>query len=361
MAQRLRVASVPAGHPYVERVMASSDLTVQPDPRPVGAPEGQWWPPVVLAPGWIDEHRDQADVLHLHFGLESFTPSELVDAVEAAHRVGWPVVQTVHDLLNPQLANQTPHLAGLDALVPIVDAVVTLTPGAAHEIETRWHRRAVVLPHPRLLPDDLVLPRGVARDVPVIGVHLKDLRPNVDGLGAVRLLLVALDGLSRQGVPATLEVHLHRQVRDQEQRDAIRALCSGRGDVVLLEHDRFDDEALAHALAHLDACLLPYRAGTHSGWLELCWDLGVAVAAPEVGFFAEQHDDPTIGGFAWTDGGAGLVATLAHLLRSTPPAGSDARRRLVAERLRARAQRDAETATAHDDLYRSLLPSGAAR
>jgi beta-1,4-mannosyltransferase len=34
--------------------------------------------------------------------------------------------------------------------------------------------------------------------------------------------------------------------------------------------------------------VLPYRFGTHSGWLEACADLGTAVVAPSCGLYADQ-------------------------------------------------------------------------
>ena len=41
-------------------------------------------------------------------------------------------------------------------------------------------------------------------------------------------------------------------------------------------------------LASLDVSVLPYRFGTHSGWLEACRDLGTAVVAPTCGYYADQ-------------------------------------------------------------------------
>ena len=40
--------------------------------------------------------------------------------------------------------------------------------------------------------------------------------------------------------------------------------------------------------------VLPYRFGTHSGWLEACYDLGTAVVAPTCGFYAEQQPLPVL-------------------------------------------------------------------
>jgi hypothetical protein len=355
MTQPLCVASVPADPPYVRRVLASPDVDVLPDPVPEGAPAGRWWPPVELDATWIRQNRDRADLLHIHFGTESFSPEHLARVLDAATESGWPVVQTVHDLEHPQLTDQEPYRRQLDLLVPRVDALITLTPGAARVIEERWRREAIVLPHPRLLADGIEPPRGFHHDVPVIGVHLKDLRPNVDGPGAVAALAAALTRLADRGVRATGEVRMHRRTRDDAARDAVRELCAGRPDIVLVETDRLDDAQLANALSHLGACILPYRTGTHSGWLELCWDLGVPVAAPEVGFFAEQHPDPTVASFAWDDDGHSLATALTRLLHAAPPAGSEQRRHLATTRLAARAVTDKATADAHASLYRRLV------
>ena len=48
-----------------------------------------------------------------------------------------------------------------------------------------------------------------------------------------------------------------------------------------------DAELFAY-LASLDVAVLPYRFGTHSGWLEACRDLGTTVVAPSCGYYADQ-------------------------------------------------------------------------
>ncbi|MGN6613238.1 MAG: PaaI family thioesterase, partial [Angustibacter sp.] len=62
-----------------------------------------------------------------------------------------------------------------------------------------------------------------------------------------------------------------------------------RGLVDLHVHDYFTDEELWAYLQGLDVSVLPYRFGTHSGWLEACHDLGTWVVAPDCGFYAEQR------------------------------------------------------------------------
>ncbi|GIG36015.1 glycosyltransferase [Cellulomonas pakistanensis] len=364
----VRVASVPAGHPYVARVTAATGLEVLPDPTPPGAEPGRWWPPVVLDPAWVGAHAGDADVLHVHFGTESFAPEHLARTLRAARDAGWPVVLTVHDLEHPQLTDQSGYRAQLDVLVPGADALVTLTPGAAAEIRARWGRDALVVPHPRLLGDASAAAHATdpaPRDAPgpgaerVVGLHLKDLRPNVDAVGATSALLAAVADLRSSGVPVRAEVRLHRRVRDEAARDEVRALCAGArpGVVDLVEHERLDDDALAAALAGLDACVLPYAHGTHSGWLELCWDLGVPVAAPAVGYYAEQHPDGSVVTSGPVGDAAGLAAALGALLgdpASTRP-GTAARAALVRDRRHARLADDAAAAERHAALYRGLL------
>ena len=130
-----------------------------------------------------------------------------------------------------------------------------------------------------------------------IGVHLKDLRPNVDGPGTVRTLLGSVARLRADGLPAIAEVRMHHRVRDEPAREEVRDLCATDENAMLVEHERLSDAELAIAVSGLDVYVLPYRHGTHSGWLEMCWDLGVPVAAPLVGYYAEQHPDGSVATF----------------------------------------------------------------
>jgi hypothetical protein len=353
----VRVVAVPAAHPYVAGVTAAPGVTVLPDPLPAGAEPGHWWPPVALDPAWIATHAADADLLHVHFGTESFSPEHLARTLDAARAAGWPVVLTVHDLDHPQLTDQAPYAAQLDVLVPGADAVLTLTDGAAAEVRARWSRDALVVPHPRLLADGAVPGGAPAPDGAVlVGLHLKDLRPNVDAVGATRALATAVGTLTRDGRPARAEVRVHRQVRDAAARDAVREICAAAPGVQLVEHDRLDDAALAASLARLDACVLPYAHGTHSGWLELCWDLGVPVAAPAVGHYADQHPDGSVASFAGGSGAAlaaALTAVLDHGTATRP--GTPARAGLVRDRRDRRRADDARVSAVHADLYRRLL------
>jgi hypothetical protein len=352
----VRVVSIPSGHPYPQRVTVSNGIELLPDPRPLNAPAGQWWPPVALDPAWIRANATEADLLHIHFGTESFSAAHLAACIAAARDAGWPVVFTVHDLEHPQLSDQADYRAQLDVLIPGADALITLTNGAAREILRRWKRTAIVLRHPAVL-DDVAAVQSTTSTTIRVGMHLKDLRSNIDSVAMVTALRGAVHQLSLAGRDVTAEVRMHHRVRDEATRDQIRAIVAGSERVELLEHDRLDDSGLANAIASLDVAVLPYRHGTHSGWLELCWDLGTGIAAPEFGFYAEQHADGSVAGFHPDADGTSLAAAITSALDSvsaTRP-GTVERAAEMTKRAASRAAELELQAAVHAGLYRKLV------
>jgi hypothetical protein len=357
----ITVVSIPSGHPYPQTVGSAKGICVLPDPIREGAPASQWWPPVALDPAWIRANASAADLLHIHFGTESFSPVHLAESIAAAHDVGWPVVFTVHDLEHPQLTDQGPYRAQLDVLIPGADALLTLTAGAAREILRRWGRTALVVPHPAVVTEG-AHPRPATSTSTRIGMHLKDLRSNIDSVTMVTALCEAVDTLTKSGHDVTAEVRMHREVRDEVARKTIRAILHKNDRVVLLEHQRLNDSELEVALARLDVAVLPYAHGTHSGWLELCWDLGTAIAAPRIGYYAQQHTDGTVVSFSGDSlsgesAGRSLADAITDALaspRATRP-GTPEREAEVARRAAARAA-ELELLTAiHAGLYRKLV------
>ncbi|MFE9933652.1 glycosyltransferase family 1 protein [Streptomyces sp. NPDC005533] len=301
VGREIRVASVPAGHVYVRHCSAPEPDGVRRlrDPRPLGAPSTSqhWWPPVMLDPDWVRAHLEDFDVYHLHFGFDAQSPAQLTALVDVLRRHGKPLVYTVHDLRNPHQPDPTSHDAALDVIIPAADHLVTLTPGAAGSIRSRWNRTATVLPHPHVVDlPRLARPRP-HRDRFRVGVHAKSLRPNMAVLPVVRVLADAVAELQ----DAELHVNLHREVTEPASRAYAPQLLTTleelarRNRLTLTVHDYFGDEDLFDYLASLDLSVLPYRFGTHSGWLEACHDLGTAVAAPDCGFYAQQRPCLTYG------------------------------------------------------------------
>ena len=351
----ITVASVPRGHVYVRHLDPEHGPAVHrladPDPEGSSAPAGAvWWPPVMLRPEWVA--RADFDVFHLHFGFDACSPEQLAELVAVLRDRDKPFVFTVHDLRNPHHEDRTLHDAQLDVLVPAADELITLTPGAAGEIARRWGRTASVLPHPHVVDPATM---GVAQDARArrragsfrVGLHVKSLRASMDPL---RILPTLVDTV-RDLPGAVLQVNAHRDVLDDDgpRRDERLAAylrdAAARGDVELHVHDYLSDRELWNYLGSLDVSVLPYRFGTHSGWLEACRDLGTTVVAPSCGYFAEQgpvlgytHDESSYDA-------ASLEQSLRFAHAHRPQLGASIDQR--------RAQRHA-VAEAHAALYRSI-------
>ncbi|CAN5439842.1 hypothetical protein BH10ACT10_BH10ACT10_20990 [soil metagenome] len=343
-----RLLSVPSGHVYVDHVDGDG-VTRLPDPvlpgRAAGAP---WWPPVALEAEWVLEHADEFDVFHVHFGFDARSPQQLRDLVEALDRAGKPLVYTVHDLRNPHHPDRADHDAQLDVLVPAADALVTLTAGAAAEIEQRWGRRATVLPHPHVVEEPTLSRPRPSREEYVVGVHLKSLRASMDPLPVVEVLAKVVPQLPA----ARLRVDVHTDVMTPgfERHDPAVAFrvqsLADAGLVDLHVHDFFTDDDLWDYFQGLDLSVLPYRFGTHSGWLEACYDLGTPVLVSDCGFYAEQR--PCLSYRLGPDGldEAGLEAAVR--------AAYDERPAWRADPVARRAERD-RIAAAHREIYRRVL------
>ena len=295
-AAQTTVASVPSSHVYVRHIASERDDGVHrlpdPDPdSPARSTQERWWPPVMLSRDWVATH--DFDVFHVQFGFDAWDPRVLADVVDAVHEQGRLFVQTVHDLRNPHHTERAQHDAQLAALLSRADQVVTLTSGAADEISDRFGRTAHVLPHPHVV--DLPTMARVAatpagRDRPFrVGLHVKSLRASMDPL----VILPALVRSVRE-IGGVLQVNGHRDALEPGGARFDTALgralrqAEAAGDLELHVHDFLDDAALWRYLASLDASVLPYRFGTHSGWLEACRDLGTAVIAPTCGHYADQ-------------------------------------------------------------------------
>jgi len=344
-----RILHVPGGHNYTQRIRPTPALrrhTYAVDPPVPGAPPGRWWPPPALAGSWVDAHHGEIDLVHLHFGFDPFTPDQLRDWVRALERHALPLVLTLHDVVNPHFREQGQHLARLDVLVPAATSVITLTPSAADAIRARWRREAVVIAHPHVAPLELVgRPRPRSAHPFTVGMHLKSLRANVRAgpvVGAVADAVAALPD-------ARLVVHLLREVtdtshprHDPDLLDRLRDL-EERALLTMTVHDPHSDAQLWNYLRGIDLSVLPYAFGTHSGWIEACFDLGTAVLAPRTGSWVEQQPCYTFGWDPGQDPDAHeITAAIATAYAQRPP--------LQATRAGREAQQQ-EIADAHERLY----------
>jgi hypothetical protein len=211
-----------------------------------------------------------------------------------------------------------------------------------------------VLPHPHVAPLETV---GRVTERPPdrfrVGLHLKGLRANVAAAPVVRALVAATEPLPG----AEVTVHLHHEVvdpghpRHDAELLALLTLLDDAGRISLTVHDPHTDAELWDYLRGLDLSVLPYAFGTHSGWLEACFDLGTAVLAPRTGFWTEQRPCAT---FGWGPDGPSAADIAASVDRcyAERPAWQATRS------LRAAEQRD--LAIWHRGLYRLLVDTPAA-
>jgi hypothetical protein len=250
-----------------------------------------WWPPMMLEPGWVSDNHDRFDVFHVHFGFDAIEPTALSNVMQELKEHGKPLLYTMHDLRNPHHPDPQPHSALQDILVAAADDLITLTPGAAQEIRRRWGRSCHILPHPHILERDRIdRTRQPSRQF-VIGVHAKSLRANMDPLPLIDELAEIVSALPK----AILQVDLHDEIFDPANYwfapQAGKALMQydRHKHVAVRVHSYFTDDELWDYLASLTVSLLPYRFGTHSGWLEACFDLGTAVIAPSCGYYHQQR------------------------------------------------------------------------
>ena len=292
----LRVASVPASHVYVRHLADPRGLDAVrrlPDPVP---PDGRrvpggWWPPLMLEPGWVTENHDQFEVFHVHFGFDAIAPEVLRQVVDELKRHDKPLIYTVHDLRNPHHCERTVHDEQQDVLVAAANTLITLTPGAARAVLERWGRKALILPHPHVL-DSARIGRPRRRHGRfVVAMHAKSVRANMDPLTVLDTLVPVVAELPG----AILQVDVHDEIFNAENywyapELGAAMLTHGRHDHVEVRvHPYFTDDQLWDYLSSITVSVLPYRFGTHSGWLEACFDLGTAVLAPSCGFYHEQR------------------------------------------------------------------------
>ena len=348
----IRVLSIPRGHVYVDHLSSPDvrdDVVRLPDPPvPGDVPAAQWWPPPALEADYVREHHDEFDLVHVHFGFDARTPEQLDDWVSALKEHDKPLVYTVHDLRNPHHADPGLHDQHLGVLVPAAEAVLTLTPGAADVIARRWGREATVLPHPHVVEEPTLSAPRPHRDDYVVGVHLKSLRASMDPAPVVEALVAVVPELP--GARLRVDVHTDVMTRGMPNHDAevsarLREL-KGMGAIDLQVHDFFSDDELWDYFLGLDLSVLPYRFGTHSGWLEACYDLGTPVLVSDCGFYREQQPCLTYDVGPEGPDVAGLQAAVRRAYAERPQwrADPDGRRR----------QR-AAIAAAHREVYASAL------
>ena len=286
-------------------------------------PTTPWWPHPALEPGWIAERANSIDVAHLHFGFDHVCPVRLAAWCDELDGAGIPLVHTIHDLRNPHHADRSRHDRHLELLVARAAHLFTLTDAAAETVARRHGRRPEVVAHPGVLWGERAASLRSSR------AWSASISGRCGATSSMRLLW-----RRRRPPPPTDEAGACSSTWTPERAPTGR---TGRpsstrsidwpptGDVTVEVRPPLSDAALAKHLGRLHVAVLPYRFGSHSGWLEACRDAGTTVVAPNCGFYADQwadvisyHHDERRGLDAES-----LTEAVAEALSRPPPEPSD--------------------------------------
>lgn len=294
---RLRVAQIPHADAYIDAVVPPDAVRV----GPAGTPS-PW-----LDPGYLAEHRDDVDVVHLHGGYGGLTEAGLEHWCETVRRLDVPLMVTVHRLRDPDASTCARFEAHLDTLLATAEVVFTLTPGAADEIAERFGRTAIVVAHPSQAEYDPE--RGSERGL--VGIPVGPASPAVPDPAA--LVRGALSGARSGGGRMRVLVASD----DQSGLDPDIWQLAGRGAIELVVHPRSE---WVGQLQQLHVAVLPEPCGGHSRDLEICRDVGTRVVAPSCGWFADQWSEVVSygadvrGGFDQVSLAGAVTAALARPL-----------------------------------------------
>ena len=193
---------MPDTHPYISAIQPDSVRHLR--LTPIGATG--WERSPLLDGSSVESKLAGVDLVHVHFGYEGLSPAELTLFIDGVRRSGRALVVTVHDLRKPP-RRRPGSTAGPPGPVGRRGRRFNHAhPGAAAEIENRWSRAAIVVPHPTLMTgSEFDRPSPGRRARPVVGIHLKSLRTNVRE--PLRLVAAAAEGARDAG--GVLQVNVH--------------------------------------------------------------------------------------------------------------------------------------------------------
>lgn len=298
-----RVVHLPARTPYA-RKLVGADLAIVNGARTESG---------VLVPrdasfGWLAQqaHFDFFDALHIH-SVELAADDDIDVVLDRCMAAGKSVVSTVHDVYPMFGPDPDSYAATLRKLTSRGVPLVTLTAGAADALAEILDLEVspLVLPHGYVLhPDDDRWESTAARSFRY--AMYGGFRPNRVMYPVIANLLFGTEPSTRLGIltRALSPIELREC---QDARDTLTAALAQPERLDLRLRPFPDDDEIVDFLAGVHALVMPYLWGTHSGQLELAFDLGVIPVISNVGFFPEQwftHQDliPEPVWFDWRSG-----------------------------------------------------------
>jgi hypothetical protein len=304
----IRVLHVPLNTPYAQKIKLPG-ISIANGTRNV---------PELATIEWVAGNLSEFDICHVHFF--ELTPAQtLSDCLIRCKENLKHIVVTLHDIIPIHGCDPEAYAEKIRILMKETDAVVTLTIGAAKEIQRHSGRPVSVVTLPLgcvVEPMHRHWGMGARCQRPVRFAAFGSLRQN----RRIELLVQAFDEL-----PADTDATLSLLVRPigtttDFDLERVRGYESPRVSVRIAP--AITDEEVIAFVAESSVLVLPYDRVCHSGQLELAFDMGVSVVAPIAGYLREQWQlnarfvrQPTW--FVWTarQGVAERVAVLARALR----------------------------------------------
>lgn len=314
--QPIRVFHIPYLMPYTRKIVSDQI-------QAVNAYERYSERSIYIKRLFSPEELDTFDVLHLH-SLRWGTIQELRALFEQCAANHKRIVFTAHDLWSLR-DDEELYRARLSVACELADAVITLTQRSAEKltqlvegIDVR--RKLSVIPHgfavhPRHPRWGLSGSQKPAVQYALYG----QFRHNRDLLGFAQLWQKALQGTEAQ-LNVLLSIPDLSLVNDPQLhvKETLAFLRADQQQMRLIVTSFLSDEQIIQSLLRNDVLALPYKWGTHSGQLEMAFDLNLVPLAPRVGFFAEQWKCvqayvPEPCWFEWPAPSAGTAHCLEYL------------------------------------------------
>lgn len=304
MDQRIRVVHAPARTPYARKLTSEHVAIVNGT-----ALLGEEVVPRDMSLRWLLDHRPFTwfDVLHLHH-IEFDDISVLKSVLSECSRSRRRVVFTAHDV-DPIFSGRIDYHRKLRTLSEGRVPFVCLTEASRTEIHRRLGTAVptVTVPHGYVIE-----PNIVPHDRTTKGDHVRyfmfgALRENRDIATALYNWRFG-HRQQRTSLSVLLRAPGHISMRQEQDRWALLSTMAAAEPRLRVEVMPFpSDGDVANAAAGCDALILPYRWGSHSGQLELAFDLGLVPVASAVGYLRDQYrnhvglvDEPVW--FDWSDG-----------------------------------------------------------
>jgi glycosyltransferase involved in cell wall biosynthesis len=306
----VRVLHLPFRTPYVQKLVAPSIHVVN------GSclPDGEVVPDDVTFE-WLAgrDSFDFFDVLHIHFF--EFSPVEVINAVlEKCVYKKRRVVATIHDL-SPMFNDSKEAFENkLRKICSACAGIIALTEGSANKLIEIVNLQGIearlsVIPHGFVLdPGHRLWGKGRPCSHTVVYALYGSFRPNRD---TYTLLLNWVYGLQEFDVQLKILCRPLSPCDLESQSlmlNEVFGLIESNNSRVRIAMRPFPtDEEVVEFLAECDVLIMPYRWGTHSGQLELAFDLNLIPVIADNGYYAEQWQQssphvPEPLWFNWSDG-----------------------------------------------------------